>query len=198
MLLAFGYLYSVGHQIGWERVARQQLESNPRFLETPAEQREQGVQITMKILTVVSYVSPVVVVIFTLIMAGVLMLVFNAMLGARLRFVQVFAVVAYAGLARAIESILSIVMVYVKNPDQFDFQHPLAFNLGAFLPEGSSKALLALASSIDLFTIWSIALLAIGLSKAAGKMTFGKALAGVAIPWGLLVMIGVIIAAIRG
>ncbi len=199
MLLALGYTYSIGKHIGWERVVRQQMESNPKIQDMPADQRENAMAMGMKFAPIISYVSPVFVVAGVALTAAVLMLVFNSMLGAALTFKQGFAAVCYAGLVGALSTILSIVMLFVKNPDEFDIQHPLAFNLGAFLsPETTSKALVAFASSIDLFTLWTIAVLAIGLSAAARKITFGKALAGVMIPWALLVLVKVGLAAFRG
>lgn len=199
MLLAFGYTFSIGKHIGWDHVVRQQSESDPRMQEMTADQRENAIAIGSKVAGIIGYVSPVFVIAFVAITAGVLLFVFNSMLGAALKFKQVFATVCYAGLVGALSTILSIVMLFVKNPDEFDIQHPLAFNLGAFLgPDTKSKALLAFASSIDLFTLWTIAVMAIGLSAAARKVTFGKALAGVLTPWVVLVLVKVGWAAFRG
>ena len=48
---------------------------------------------------------------------------------------------------------------------------------------------MSLATSLDLFSIWLILLLAVGFSAAQPrKLTFGKALAGVLIPWGIYVV----------
>jgi hypothetical protein len=44
-----------------------------------------------------------------------------------------------------------------------------------------------MADELDLFTIWTIVLLAIGFSVAAKKLSFSKALITVAIPWLILV-----------
>jgi hypothetical protein len=199
MLLTLGYTYSIGKHIGWEHVVRQQSETNPRMQDMPADQRENAIAIGTKVATVIGYISPIFVAVGVAVIAGVLLFVFNSMLGAALRFKHVFAAVCYTGLVGALSTILSIVMLFVKNPDDFDVQHPLAFNLGAFLgPDTKSKALVAFASSIDLFTFWTIALLAIALSAAARKVTFGKALMGVLIPWAVLVLVKVGWAALRG
>jgi hypothetical protein len=65
----------------------------------------------------------------------------------------------------------------------------LAFNLGAFLsPESTSKAVMSLAKSIDLFSMLSMALLAIGYAAVSRKLTFGKALGAVVVPWILFVL----------
>jgi hypothetical protein len=45
----------------------------------------------------------------------------------------------------------------------------------------------ALAASLDLFSFWVIALLAIGISSAAPKISFAKALVAVIFPWALFV-----------
>jgi hypothetical protein len=45
------------------------------------------------------------------------------------------------------------------------------------------KWLMSLAGSLDLFTIWTIVLMAIGFSVAAKKLSFSKALITIAIPW---------------
>jgi hypothetical protein len=89
-----------------------------------------------------------------------------------------------------ISSILAVVVVFLKNPDEFNIRNPLAFNVGAFMdPNGSSKFMYALATSIDLFSIWTILLLATGLKAAAGKkLSFTGALVAVVTPWALLVL----------
>jgi hypothetical protein len=114
----------------------------------------------------------------------------TAIMSAGLRFKQVFAVVAWGGLPRVISSILAVVVVFLKNPDEFNIRNPLAFNVGAFMdPNGSSKFMYALATSIDLFSIWTILLLATGLKAAAGKkLSFTGALVAVVTPWALLVL----------
>jgi ABC-type lipoprotein release transport system permease subunit len=91
-----------------------------------------------------------------------------------------------------IAGILGIVVMFIKNPEDFNLQNPLAFNLGAFMepPPNSGKFIYSLATSIDLFTIWTILLLAVAISVAARKMPFSKALLLIAIPWILLVLAG--------
>jgi hypothetical protein len=81
--------------------------------------------------------------------------------------------------------------MFLKNPEDFDMQHPLPANLGAFLStQTTPKWLYGLASSIDLFAIWVMLLMALGFSVAAGrKMSFAKSLTLVLIPWALYVLI---------
>jgi hypothetical protein len=114
----------------------------------------------------------------------------TAMMSAGLRYKQVFAVVCFAGLPMIVKHILSIVVMFLKNPDDFNVQNPLAFNFAAFMdPLTSSKFLYTFAVSFDLFAIWVIILTAVGLSAAAGKkrLSTGSALFAVAVPWVVMV-----------
>ena len=69
--------------------------------------------------------------------------------------------------------------------------NPLAFNVGAYLPSETAAWLKTLGSSLDVFSFWIMALIAIGISATARKVSFGKALVGVMIPWGIYVLLRV-------
>jgi hypothetical protein len=69
------------------------------------------------------------------------------------------------------------------------------FNVGAYLNPDSPAALRALGTSIDLFSLWILVLLAIGVSAAGRKVSFGKAFTGIFALWALLVCLKVAAAA---
>jgi hypothetical protein len=134
-----------------------------------------------------------------LLISSSILLGMTAMMSAGLRFKQVFAVVCFAGLPMAIKQLLSIPVAYLKNPEDFNVQNPLAFNFAAFMdPSTSSKFLYTYATSFDVFAIWVIVLTAVGLSAAAGKrkLSFGSALLATATPWVVLVTLAATSAAI--
>ena len=190
ILAAIGGSMAVSQRIGWERIMRQQNEASSRMQQMTPEQRANAEAIQMKLAPAIAYGGPVVgVPIYCVVVAAVLLGI-TAIMSAGLRFKQVFAVVAWGGLPRVISSILAVVVVFLKNPDEFNIRNPLAFNVGAFMdPNGSSKFMYALATSIDLFSIWTILLLATGLKAAAGKkLSFTGALVAVVTPWALLVL----------
>jgi hypothetical protein len=83
--------------------------------------------------------------------------------------------------------LLMIAVMFMKPPDDFNVQNPLVFNPGAFMdPLTSSKFLYSLASSLDLFRIWSLVLIAIGLKAAGGKqLSMGGAVTAVFLPWAI-------------
>jgi len=128
--------------------------------------------------------------IFDVVIAAVLLGIAGGIMSGGMRFKQVFAVVCYSGLPGVISSILTVVVIFLKNPDEFDIQNPLAFNAGAFMdPNTSAKFLHSLAGSLDVFVIWTLLLLATGLKAAAGKkLTFTGALLAVVVPWLVVVL----------
>ena len=135
-----------------------------------------------------------------LVIAVVLMGLMNWLGGAGVSFRQAFSVTSYAFLPSAISSILALVVMLLKNPEDFDLQNPLPANLGAFLsPQDTPKWLHALASSFDLFSFWLMLLLALGFSVASGKkLKFGKALTLILVPWALVVLIKMGVAGLQG
>jgi hypothetical protein len=186
--LAFMYCFTT--HVGWENSMRKAMETNSRVQQMDPQQRETALQTQIKFAPIGAYVvGPIAIVVVALIVAAVLLLV-TKMMGASLTFKQMFGIASYSMLPGVLASILTIIVVFIKNPEDFNLQNPLAFNLGAFLepPPASSKALYAFATSMDLFTFWQILLLAVGISVAARKFPFSKALVAVVVPWILLVI----------
>jgi hypothetical protein len=200
ILAGIGFTMALSQRIGWDRVIRQQNEASSRVQQMSPEQREQAVAVQMKIMPATYYGASVVgAPIFAIIVAAVLLGI-TAMKSAGLRFKQVFAVVLWGSLPRVIAGILTVVVIFLKNPDDFNIRNPLAFNVGAFMdPNSGSKFMYTLATSLDLFTIWTILLLATGLKAAAGKkLSFTGALVAVVTPWAVVVLAGSAVAGMFG
>lgn len=187
--LVFTSLYS--RHVGWERFIRQTLETNERMQQMPAEQRQAALDMQRKIVPVMGYVGPIVFIpVSALIVAGVLTLVFKVIHDSPLKFRNVFCITSYSYLPSIVGTILGIAVMFMKDPDEFNLENPTAFNAGSYLPaEGAAKWLKSLAGSIDLFSLWTIFLLATGLKAAVPKLTFGQCLMGVAIPWLIVVVL---------
>ena len=178
--------------VGVERMIRQQMDNNPRTAQMAPEQRERAIEIGAKFAGVSMYLGPIVgVPLYDLIAAAVLMGIVAGILSAPVKFKQAFAVVVWAGLPGGISAVLSMVVMFLKRPDEFDIRAPLTFNLGVLMdPQTSHKALHSIATSMDLFSIWTILLLATGFKAAAGKrLSFAGALFAVALPWAVWVLI---------
>ena len=205
ILTAFAVVYMVtfSRVVGWETMMRQQFASNPRMEQMTSEQREQALQMTTRIVgpmtSVMAIVAPAG---MALVVSAVLLGCFNLLGGASMKFRQAFSITCYSSLPSVLATIGALTVMLLKNPEDFSLQSPLPLNLGAFLPSTTAKWILALATSIDAFTIWVILLLALGFSVAARqqkrKMSYGQALMLVLIPWAIAVILGAGIAAIGG
>ncbi|MBI5084714.1 MAG: YIP1 family protein [Acidobacteria bacterium] len=181
-------------RVGYDRMIRKTIETNQRMQEMPAEQKERAIEMQRKMMPVMLRVGPVAgVLIGLLVIAGALLFVFNSLLDAGLSYKKVLNICSYGGLPPSVvSSAATVAVLYLKPPDEFDMQNPLAFNAGAFLdPDSTSKWLMSLASSLDLFTFWTIAMIAIGFSAVCGakRMPMSRALMGIGIPWLLWVVI---------
>ncbi len=154
-------------KIGMEKIVDNQLAMQPKQAETldklPADQRAERMQTVIKINRIASYLSPIIVLVFLLIVAAVLLGTFNFGLGTELTFNQCIAVCMYASLPGVIKSLLAILAVVVGSGEGFTFQNPLASNLSG-LVDPSSHFLYTLTTSADLFAVWTLILSGIGFS----------------------------------
>jgi hypothetical protein len=101
-----------------------------------------------------------------LIIAGIAMGVFTAVLGGDARFKQVFSVVAHAGVVSAAQQLFVLPLDYARG----SLSSPT--NLAVFLPFLDEKTFPArLLGSIDLFLIWWLVNLAIGLGVLYKRRT---------------------------
>jgi len=194
---------TIQQKIGWdkvyENVMRQaSVAQQQRMEQAPPEQQARIRSFTITTMRVGSFATPILGLIIAAIIAGVLLGTLNFGFGGRAKFGQLFAVWYYAGLPMAIKWLLAIITIYAgADPDSFNIKNPVGTNLGYYLPTDMSKAVIALATSIDIFTIWTLVLLTIGCS-IVGKVSRGKAATAVWGWWILIVLIGAGYAAIAG
>jgi len=191
IILGVAYLTAFSRRVGWESFMRQQIQTSERMQQLPAEQQERVIEQQIKFAPIMGYAGVVLgVPVMLLAIAGVLLGLFKMSASAELTFKQAFSLTAYANMPSTLVSILSLVVMFVKEPEDFDLQNPLAANLGAFLdPDTTSKVVQSLAASVDVFTLWIVILLATAFSTAIRRMTFGAALARVIPAWVVWVVV---------
>jgi hypothetical protein len=160
-----------------------------------AQQREQLIITYEGFYKYVGYLSVVGTLFSVFIVAVILMFLFDTMMSAGVGLKRMMAIVAYGILPLVIQTALSMVVLFLKDPEEFNLRNPLMFNIGAYMSADSPAALRALGSSIDLFSLWILVLLAIGVSAAGRKVSFGKAFTGIFSLWALLVCLKVAAAA---
>jgi hypothetical protein len=183
-------------RIDAEQMVRQQIMKSSRAAEIPKEQLEKQVEMGSKFAKYSFFAVPVILPIMLLIFTGVFFIMSNFVFGGSATFKQLFAVVTHAQLPGILLGILTIVVLFLKDPADIDIQNMVATNLGPLISEETSKIGHRLAISMDLFSFWQIFLLGKGIS-AAGRLTFGKALMAVLIPWALYVLVAAGLASLR-
>ncbi|MDE3158670.1 MAG: YIP1 family protein [Acidobacteriota bacterium] len=192
ILSAVLLIYLFNRHVGWESILQRAMDNNRFVQQLPPEQRQIAFDRQLRLIPVFSYLGAILGFPITLLLAaGLATGIIRGLLGTPIRFVQAFAAMAYAFLPRVIYAGLSISVMFLKNPDEFDLQNAFASNPGAFMdPQKSSRFLYTVASQLDVFSIWVILLVAVGLKAAGGKrLSFGGALFAVVLPWAVYVLV---------
>jgi hypothetical protein len=195
--LSMVLVVTLSRVVGWEPMVRQQIESNSRLAQMPVEQRERAIEVAVKSVSIMGYVGAACgATVRALLIAAVMLGSFNLLGGAKLKYRQAFSVTCYSFLPTGLSTILIMVVMFLKDPAEFNPQNALPVHLGAFLnQQTTAKWLYTLASSLSLFTIWVMLLMALGLSIASKKLTFGKSLTLVLLPWAVFVSFSCAVAA---
>ena len=193
LVVVFGLVFFAvfSYRVGWERTIRTKMEASSQTQQLSAEQREKQIEVGAKVASIGVYAGVILgTPAIDLAIAGVLLGLAAGMMSAPITFKQVFAVVCWSSVVTAISMTLAVVVMFLKNPDDFDLNNPLVSNLGAFLgPDAPSKFVHSLAASVDLFAFWVMLLMAAGLKAAGGKrFSFGSAVLAVVLPWGVFVL----------
>jgi hypothetical protein len=194
VIISFIFVYSVDTKVGFRRVTEHQIERSPkatqRLEQMSRAERDNAVTGQAKVTRGISYVFPLFILLWNLVVAAILFGTFKFALSAELTFSGTFAVVMYAGLVQVIKTILAIVMLFAGlDPDSFNIQNPAPTNPGYFLNPAGSPFLYSIASSLDIFMIWTLVLAALGISIISKKMKFSTALI-VVFGWYLVFVIG--------
>jgi Yip1 domain len=157
-------------KMNWGDYIRHKAEENARFSQMSEDQKDQALAGQVKFWTNFSYVVGVVAVpMSTLIFALIYFGAFNLFRGAEIRYRQAFAITAHAFLPTAISSILALIILPLKTYGDVDPENVVATSLKAYLPDRAPKPLLAVGSSLELFFVWCLILVAIGFSAANSK-----------------------------
>ena len=201
VLATVGSCFAIDKKVGFEGIAEHQMTKNAAAAEQlqqlPPDQRAARLHAGAKFTRIFTYGAAVPFLIVIAIEALVLWGCFNFGLGAKTTFGQVFAVIMYAGLPRLFISLLTIVLLFAGvGVDTFDIQNPVGTNIGYFLQD-SSAAVKAAAGFFDVFGLWALALLVIGMATISRK-SIGQAAAIVVGWWFILLLVFTGIAAAFG
>lgn len=189
ILLTGGVVYLMTVRIPIEKLTDQQATDQriERAVESGSMTREQAdrqKEATQKFLPVIKVAFPFIAIvgsiIVLLIIAGVAKLA-SMIVGVENSFKQLFVVTIFAFMVVSIvSSVLLIILIFVKSPDDFDPQNALGSNLAALISllnlGDLPKFLKTLLSYVDVFYIWRVILLGIGFAAVSKKLKTSTAL----------------------
>ncbi|MCP5116542.1 MAG: hypothetical protein GY953_37415 [bacterium] len=191
LMVALGVVYIALFQqtVGVEELLRQQLAKQPNAQEIPPGQMGMVVTFT----TVTMFVGAALgAPIAYAVIALILMFAFRILAGSEVKFKQAFGISVHAFLPTVITSVLAIIVMQTVRPADFDLQNPIMSNLGWLVDtEASAGWLYSLASSIDVFMLWIVVLLAMGFATATRKCSTGTGIAIVGSLWALVIVVKV-------
>jgi len=200
LIMAFvGYLFfaAVATKVGMQQVVDNQMrmmseKQQEQLAKAPAEQRELSTKISLYVTEGVFIASPVFVLLVAAIVSLVLWGTINFVFAGKAKFGSIFAVWFFANLPSILKSLLGIVVIYAGNtPEAFNIKNFAPTNVAAFLPVmETNKAIYALASSLDIVTIWSLFLMGMGTAIVAGVKRSSGYIA-VFGWWAIIVLFGV-------
>lgn len=190
IVCSYGFSLTVVDKIGVDQVVTNMMHANvqlqKRLATLTPEQVAQYRVLAMTSLKWSMGLAPILVVLFNLFIGAVLLASFNVAFDAKLKFNQVFCVLMYADLINTPRYIASALVAWFGNsPAAFDINNPVPTNLGYFFPNASAP-LGSFLFSIDVLTIWYLAVMAIGFS-IVGRLKPAQAAAVVFGWWGVIV-----------
>lgn len=198
VLALFGYIFFavVSQKVGIQPVVDNQIRMNPKSQEQMAqatpEQRERASRISASVTQGVFLAGPLVGIVFAAVISLGLLGTINFVFGGRATYGQIFAVSYYAWLPSMVKYLFGIVVLYAgMAPESFNIKNFAPTNAGVFLdPVDTNKALYALASSLDIVTLWIVVLMGMGIATVAGVKRSSGYIA-VFGWWAIFVLIGV-------
>jgi len=169
---------------------RTQIEEGPFADRIPAEQKAEIIEQQAARLATWGWIN---VAVFTplmlLVVAAVLHFVYRFFYASESTFKQALAITSWVFLAVGlITSPLTLAVMALKGDWNVDPNQALQASPGLLLdPSTAAKPLMSLLNSLDLFSIWTVFLLAVGFGVASRKST-GSAIWGVGICWAIIVL----------
>lgn len=165
--------------------AEQMRKQNPNMSE---EQIEQAGRIAAAAAKVFGWLGPIVMVAWYAIVAGALLLAFR-LFGGQGTYKQAFSATVYAWMPLVLFTLLMAIVVMARGTFDPTTAATIVKSNPAFLVDMKEQPVLfSLLSSFDVFTIWTVALLAVGFA-ALSKTSISKAFAIVISLWMCMIVV---------
>lgn len=196
----FGLMFGIvaAQKLDTAQMVRQKIEQSPsaqkRMEQLSPQQREQAIALQANIAKVTFYMLPLFTLLSGLIVAAVLMAIFNFIMGAEVPFSRALAIAFYAGVPAILGTILLTVSILLSaDPSTIDLNsNPMPTNPGFFMDPNGNKFIYGLVSGLDIFRIWYVVLLGLGFSVASSnrKPKASTGITAVLVIYAIIVLIG--------
>lgn len=188
IIAGVGAYYLLSQRMDMGEVVRDSLEQSGR--EMTEDQLEQAIDMAEKFGSMFSMGAIVIGTPIFYLLGTLGIWVAVKLVGAELTFKQNFATFVHAQLPHAASAVLSLPAILSR--DEFHFADlktgsVLPSSLGHFAPEETSTAVISLLSSVDVFSIWALVLLIIGVATV-GQTKRSTAGVAVGVCWVLFVL----------
>jgi hypothetical protein len=189
----------VDQKVGFRKVSENLIQLQPkqadRIDRLPADQREKIMQQQATVTKIISYAVPVIALGVYAVFAAVLLATLKFGASAEVKYKALFALIVYTRLPQLLATLLAMLSLLAGvSGDGFNIQNPVATNPGYFIGPDGSAVLRALLTPLDVFSIWSLILTAIGIT-CISKVKRGTAFAVVFGWFALVVLVRVALAA---
>ena len=187
--------FILANRIDWGAPAREAMEQRK---DVPPEAADRAAKMASAIGKVIAYGSPIFLVIIMLIVSGILLLAFR-LFGGQGNFLQAWSATLYAYMPSVIKSVVVLAVMLIKGVTAMS---PIALvtlvrsNPAFLFDQKTHPMAFALASNLDLFSIWVMILLIIGFAHLA-RVSKGKSAAIVISLYVLKALMGLIGPAIQ-
>ena len=193
------FVYVVEQKVGFRKVVENQIQLQPkqadRIDRLPADQRQKVMQQQVTVTKIISYAVPVIALGVYAVFAAVLLATLKFGASAEVKYKALFALVVYTRLPELLRALLTILSLLAGvSGDGFNIQNPVATNPGYFIDPSGSAVLRALLTPLDVITIWTLVLTAIGIT-CISKVKRGTAFAVVFGWFAVVVLVRVALAA---
>ncbi len=120
---------------------------------------------------------------FSIFATGLVLWLVGKLFDAKESVAAAIMIATYSEVPRLVQLLTNAAQGLVMSPEKLNSMNSVGFNLARFMdPDKASPVLIALASRVDLFTIWVTVLLAIGL-HVVGRIPKQQAYIAAAITW---------------
>ncbi|MFY9842345.1 MAG: YIP1 family protein [Terriglobales bacterium] len=194
------FVYVVDQKIGFPKVVENLIQLQPKQAERidnlPADQRQKVMQQQVVVTKIISYAFPIIALVVYAVFAAVLFATLKFAANADLKYKTLFALIVYTRLPQILGPLLAILSLLAGvSGDGFNLQNPAATNPGYFIGPDGSAVLRALLTPLDVFSIWTLILTAIGIT-CISKVKRGTAFAVVFGWFAVVVLVRVALAAL--